>query len=225
VVKVKICGIRDKGMIDAVVAAGADAIGCVINSPSSPRNVTLLEAEEIFSNTPPFTQTVAVLTSNSLHEIVKIVKKLHPNAVQLHGKYTLDFIREASKAIDTAKIIGVFHVPAGTDQPQTEVETMLDQVRILADYVDAVLVDPMFEGKLGGSGLKMNWSFARKLRDAISPTPLILAGGLTPENVQQAILETRPYAVDVSTGVERSPGVKDPSKIVKFVRKVREIEE
>ena len=89
-------------------------------------------------------------------------------------------------------------------------------------FFDAVLLDSTAEGKLGGTGIIHNWKASYQFKKKIYPKPLILAGGLTPENIGEAISVVRPYAVDVSTGVEQRPGVKDANKIYQFIKKVRD---
>jgi phosphoribosylanthranilate isomerase len=88
---------------------------------------------------------------------------------------------------------------------------------------DAVLLDSFAKGMSGGTGLVHDWNLSERVKWAINPLPLILAGGLTPENVQKAIHSVKPYAVDVSTGVESHPGIKDPAKVLAFIRNVKEV--
>jgi phosphoribosylanthranilate isomerase len=93
----------------------------------------------------------------------------------------------------------------------------------LTEIVNAIIIDSAVDGSIGGTGVKGDFKLLRCLRDAVAPFPIILAGGLTPANVEEAILTVKPYAVDVSSGVESSPGVKDLSKIKLFIEKVRRL--
>jgi len=202
VVRSKICGITRVEDALAAAHAGADAIGLVFYS-KSPRAVSVQQAREIIAALPPFVTTVGLFVNASRCEINEILDAVALDALQFHGDET------------PAQCEG-FHRPWFKALRVGGDEDVAGQV---ARYVNAsgILLDTFVAGVPGGTGERFDWSL-------IPPgltKPLILAGGLTAENVQQAIAEVRPYAVDVSGGVEASKGIKDAAKVQAFVERVR----
>ena len=202
VVRSKICGITRVEDALAAAHAGADAIGLVFYS-KSPRAVSVQQAREIIAALPPFVTTVGLFVNASRCEINEILDAVALDALQFHGDET------------PAQCEG-FHRPWFKALRVGGDEDVAGQV---ARYVNAsgILLDTFVAGVPGGTGERFDWSL-------IPPgltKPLILAGGLTAENVQQAIAEVRPYAVDVSGGVEASKGIKDAAKVQAFVECVR----
>ncbi len=202
IVRSKICGITR--VEDALVAAeaGADAIGLVFYG-KSPRAVSVQQARAIVAALPPFVTTVGLFVNASRCELNEILDAVPLDALQFHGdEQPADcegFHRRWYKAL---------RVKAG------------DDIRAqAARYVgaSAILLDTFVAGVPGGTGEVFDWS----LIPADLPKPLILAGGLTPGNVGQAIAEVRPFAVDVSGGVELGKGIKDAASVHEFVRQVR----
>ncbi|QUE77692.1 phosphoribosylanthranilate isomerase [Stutzerimonas stutzeri] len=202
IVRSKICGVTR--VEDALVAAeaGADAIGLVFYG-KSPRAVSVQQARAIVAALPPFVTTVGLFVNASRCELNEILDAVPLDALQFHGdEQPADcegFHRRWYKAL---------RVKAG------------DDIRAqAARYVgaSAILLDTFVAGVPGGTGEIFDWS----LIPADLPKPLILAGGLTPGNVRQAIAEVRPFAVDVSGGVELSKGIKDAASVHEFVRQVR----
>ena len=202
IVRSKICGITR--VEDALIAAeaGADAIGLVFYG-KSPRAVSVQQARAIVAALPPFVTTVGLFVNASRCELNEILDAVPLDALQFHGdEQPADcegFHRRWYKAL---------RVKAG------------DDIRAqAARYVgaSAILLDTFVAGVPGGTGEIFDWS----LIPADLPKPLILAGGLTPGNVRQAIAEVRPFAVDVSGGVELSKGIKDAASVHEFVRQVR----
>lgn len=186
-------------------------MGFIIGFPSSPRNLIIDRAKELFSRVPGFVETVAVTVPGSLNMLLEIEEKLSPDVFQIHGgKIDPKKIRES---LSRPKLVKATSVKAE--------EINLD----LSDTVffDAVLLDSYSEGKYGGTGTVHNWEVSRQFKERIYPKPLILAGGLTPENVGEAISMVKPYAVDVSTGVEQKPGIKDKAKIFQFIKNARKV--
>ncbi|MEM2914251.1 MAG: phosphoribosylanthranilate isomerase [Candidatus Bathyarchaeia archaeon] len=209
-VRVKICGITNEKDLKAVIDAGADAIGFVIGVPSSSRNITVDKAERLFSKVPVFVETVAVTVPESLDWLLKLDRVLSPDVFQIHGeKIPLKEIRKKLMKPKLVKAVNAKNEKLSLD---------LNDIKTC----DAILLDSFSEGKYGGTGRAHNWEVSCKFKEKFHPKPLILAGGLTPENVAEAISIVKPYAVDVSTGVEKSPGVKDPYKIFKFIKNVRD---
>jgi len=202
VVRSKICGITRVDDALTAAKAGADAIGLVFYA-KSPRAVDVRQAREIVAALPPFVTTVGLFVNASRCEINEILDAVPLDMLQFHGDETPaqceGFHRPWFKAL---------RVGNGED---IEAE--------VARYANAsgILLDTFVAGVPGGTGERFDWS----LIPAALAKPLILAGGLTAENVQQAIAQVRPYAVDVSGGVEASKGVKDASKVMAFVGRVR----
>ena len=188
--RVKICGIvRPEDARDAE-AQGADAIGVVVCTPGSRREVSLERAQEIFRAVGPFTSTVAVTHTRSEQELQRVFA-IQPDAVQIFHPFEI-LPRTGVRIIRAI----------GRNDP-------------LPEDCDAIIVD---ESHGRGSAFD-----PARARDAVARAklPVILAGGLTPENVADAIRQVRPYAVDVATGVEIAPGVKDPAKVRAFIAATR----
>ena len=209
-VRVKICGITNKEDLKAAVDAGADALGFVVDVPESPRNVSTDRARDLIEATPPFVQSVVVSVFNTLDRLETLCSCLAPDVVQLAGPLPRDdSIDTHIRGMHTIRVIAV------KDQLS---RTALSA----ASRFDAVLTDSCVPGVHGGTGLPHNWSLSRAIRERVTPTPLILAGGLTSGNVKAAIETVRPYAVDVSSGVEIRPGIKDHTKVRGFIEAVTE---
>jgi len=210
--KVKICGVTNKE--DAVLCAslGADAIGNIIGIAQSPRNIAMEKSKEIFSSLPVFTGSVAVLANKGIDFILNAVKETAPAAVQLHGSEDVEFVKLLRSKIN-ARIIKTIHVG--------DKEESIKKAKIFAVYCDALLLDTSTH-KLGGSGVKHDWNISKEIVKTIKK-PVILAGGLTPENVKEAIKTVKPYAVDVSSGVEKEQGKKDAEKVRKFIESAKRL--
>ncbi len=206
-VRVKVCGITNREDLEAAVDAGADALGFVVDVPASPRNISLDRARDFVEATPPFVQSVLVSVFDTVDQLETLCSCVAPDAVQVAGTLARDAIGEQLRGIRVIQAIAVN-----------------DEVDVLpfAVHCDAVLTDSCVPGAHGGTGKPHNWNVSRAIRELIAPTPLILAGGLTPGNVRAAIKTVRPYAVDVSSGVEARAGVKDPAKIRAFIEAVKE---
>ena len=210
-VRVKICGITSLDDLALVIAAGADAVGFIVDVPTSSRNLTREQAKILIDATPPFTTSVVVTVAHEPNLPCEIYRQLKPNAVQIHGlNNRLDKLRTL---LPTAQIIGAIN----TDPKN------LEQALQITPFCDALLVDSFVSGKHGGTGQTHDWTNSNQLRNTITPTPLILAGGLTSQNVQKAIQTVKPYAVDVASGVEQSPGKKDPKKVLEFIKNAKEM--
>ena len=202
VVRSKICGITR--VEDALVAAeaGADAIGLVFYAPS-PRSVAVQQARRIIAALPPFVTTVGLFVNASRCEIGEILDAVPLDVLQFHG--------------DEAPVECEGHGRPWYKALRVKVgEDILAQAERYAG-ASAILLDTFVAGVPGGTGEVFDWSL---VPDGLTK-PLILAGGLTTENVQQAIAEVRPFAVDVSGGVEREKGIKDALAVRTFVERVR----
>jgi phosphoribosylanthranilate isomerase len=210
-VRVKVCGITNKEDLKAAVDAGVDALGFVVDVPESPRNVSVDRAQNLVEAIPPFVQCVVVSVFKSREHLKALCSSVAPDAVQIAGTLpAADAVCGSLRGIQVIRTIAV--------NERTVPETALRS----AAYCDAVLTDSSLPGVYGGTGIPHNWAISRAIKDLIAPTPLILAGGLTAANVQTAIKIVRPYAVDVSSGVEARPGVKDYAKLRAFMEAVKE---
>jgi phosphoribosylanthranilate isomerase len=200
VVKVKICGITNLEDALAAVKWGADALGFVF--APSPRQVTPQQVANIVAGLPPFVCKVGVFVDSGLPEVKETMRACGLDLAQLHGSESPDFCGEVFP-----RVIKSFRV---------EDESVL---ALLPQYkVSAYLLDSYNEALKGGTGRSFDWEIAKKARRY---GPIILSGGLTSANVHQAISLARPYAVDVSSGVESKPGVKNHAKLQAFLEIVK----
>jgi phosphoribosylanthranilate isomerase len=200
--RVKVCGITT--LEDALRAAdlGADALGFIFY-PKSPRYISPPEAAEIIRGLPPFVASVGVFVDCPTDEIDSIAATCSLTAAQLHGSETPEFCDQFRM-----KVIKAFRVRDARLPPE------IDRYR-----TDAILLDAFVEGSPGGTGRTFAWEVAREAKRF---GRVILAGGLNCENIRDAIETVRPYAVDVSSGVETAPGKKDPVRLAEFLKKAKE---
>jgi phosphoribosylanthranilate isomerase len=212
-VKVKICGITREEDVKIVSDLGADAVGFVVGVPSSPRNLSLNKAEKLIGVVPVFVKSVLVMVPKSLKELFRTCEKLNPSALQIHGENIIDAssLRENLPNTPIIRAINVYQ------------ENILEAASNASKSFDAILLDSTSHGMYGGTGKVHDWNLSKRIKRVIHSKPLILAGGLHPENVQESIRTVQPYAVDVSTGVESRPGIKDPIKISTFIENVKEL--
>jgi len=211
-VRVKICGITRKEDLAAAVAAGADAVGFVVGVASSPRNIALEKAEKLIRQVPPFVKSVLVTVPRGIDEF-EMYEKLNPDAIQIHGE-NLHAAASVRLKIPNTLLIGAVNA---------HLADALDVVSRAAKIFDAVLLDSFANGRYGGTGIVHDWELSKRVKQAIHPKPLILAGGLNPENVAEAVRTVEPYAVDVSSGVELQPGIKDHKKIIEFIKNAKDV--
>ena len=200
-VRVKICGNVTLKDTMAAVEAGADAVGFVFYA-RSPRVVSPKAVAAIVSHLPPFVTPVGLFVNEKPEVIRRIASDCGIRLVQLHGEESPQYCAELKLPV----LKGI------------RVRTREDVANLSAYRVDAILLDAYVEGIAGGTGTTFDWSLAV---EAKTWGPIILAGGLTPDNVGEAISRVRPYGVDVSSGVESSPGAKDHAKVKAFVETVK----
>lgn len=211
-VKVKICGITNEKDLEMVCDLGADAVGFVVEVPSSPRNLPLKKARQLFRRVPIFVKSVLVVVPQSLEAVLRLYGELKPDIIQIHGESFYETAELKKRLPDTILVRSV----------SVKSEEAVQEAVNAAKFFDAVHVDSWTAGRYGGTGLTHNWNVSRRIREAIHPKPLILAGGLNAENVKEAIEAVKPYAVDVSTGVEAKLGVKDPAKVEAFIKNAKQ---
>ena len=202
--RIKICGIKHLDDALKAIECGADAIGLIFVE-KSPRYASLTDARVIAESLPPFV-TVVGLFMNATEENVREALKVVPlNLLQFHGDETPEFCDQF-------------------EMPYIKVLRMRENVNVVAfaqEYPNAagILLDTYHKGVAGGTGQSFDWS----LIPEDIPLPLILAGGLNPENVASAVETVKPYAVDVSSGVESEPAIKDHKKIEQFIKEVQRV--
>jgi phosphoribosylanthranilate isomerase len=202
IVRVKICGITRPEDAALAVTCGASALGFVF-WPSSPRAIDVDQARAIASEVPVFVARVGVFVDAPPREVARIARAVDLDAVQLHGDEPV-----ADYASAAARIIKAVRLESAAD---------VDRAAALPSAI-AVLVDAADRVKRGGTGRMANWDLAAALS---ARRPIMLAGGLDAMNVRDAIDQVRPWAVDVSSGVEKGPGVKSADRLAAFFASVR----
>jgi len=203
VVRVKVCGITNLEDALAAIQLGADAIGFVF--AKSPRHVSIQEAERIIEKLPPFVNFTGLFVNANRKVVEKTIKTCKIDTLQFHGEESNGYCSYFKR---THKVVKAFRIKD---------KKILD---LLLNYdVDGYLLDTYIEGAAGGTGKIFDWNLAKRAKTLVSP--VILSGGLNPGNVAQAIKKVRPYAVDVSSGIEKRPGKKDLKLMKKFIKAVR----
>ena len=209
--QIKICGLTQPGDAEAVAAAGADAIGLNFY-PASKRFVEPATAEAIVRKLPQSIVRVGLFVNRPASEIRELVQRLRLDLVQLHGDESPADIA----ALDAIPVMKAFRPKSNSD-----LISFLESCQQLSCTPRMVLLDAHIPGAFGGTGHRGNWEIAQQYRQSLRVPPLVLAGGLTPENVAEAIRTVQPVAVDTASGVESAPGQKDPKRIAKFVAAAR----
>ena len=200
--RVKVCGITNSKDRDAAVAAGADALGFIVDVPvDTPREIDPETVADLVAGVPPLVTTVLVTMPDSPQTARALRDQVRADAIQVHGGL------DPAELADLAKTETVVAAVDAEDH---------EEARACDDAVDALLVDSADAEGGGGTGWTHDWTATRELRETLT-SPVILAGGLTPENVPEATRTVAPYAVDVATGVERTPGRKDHDAVAAFV--------
>jgi phosphoribosylanthranilate isomerase len=215
--RIKICGMKDRDSIMMAVKYGADAVGFITEVPvSTPRRIDRETARELVTFTPPFVSTVMVCMPDSLDNVLELTGLVQPDAVQVHSHMSKEDLR-ALKENTGVKLIKTIHIDDGTD-----VSGVVDEINGLENIADAVLLDTKTDGKTGGTGTVHDWARSAGITRH-SSLPVILAGGLNPGNVADAIRTVRPYGVDTASGVETG-GVKDGDKVMMFINYARSVQ-
>lgn len=203
--RIKICGITREQDVRAAVDAGADAVGLVFYKPS-PRAVTIEQGAELAKAVPAFTSLVGLFVNPDRMLVEQVLARVPLDILQFHGDEPPEFCEQ-------------FHrrwIKAVRVREARDIEQAFDRYRNAA----GLLVDAYEPDKYGGTGQSFNWSLIPEQR----PLPLILAGGLSSDNVASAVEQVRPWAVDVSGGVESSKGIKDVSRLTDFINEVHRVD-
>ncbi|MEE6209415.1 phosphoribosylanthranilate isomerase [Salarchaeum sp. III] len=202
--RVKICGITSEADAAAAVDAGADALGFIVDVPvDTPRELDPERAADLVADTPPFVTTVLVTMPDTPADAADLADRVRPDVLQVHGDISAADLNVLADGVD-AKLVKT----VDADSPE-------DAARYDA-AADALLVDSTDASGAGGTGRTHDWTVTRDLAARVD-SPVVLAGGLTPDNVAEAVETVRPFAVDVASGVEASGGVKDHTAVEAFV--------
>ncbi|RBP22205.1 phosphoribosylanthranilate isomerase [Marinobacter pelagius] len=202
--RVKICGLTRPEDVSAAISCGADALGFVFYEPS-PRSVSPGHAAALIRDIPPFVQAVGLFVNPEPEFVEQVLSAVPLDLLQFHGDETPEFCRS----------FGRRWIKAIRVREEGQIETAFQDFRDAA----GLLVDAWDPDKYGGTGQSFNWQLIPESR----PMPLVLAGGLSSDNVSRAVTQVKPWAVDVSGGVERSKGIKDIQKISDFIKEVHRV--
>ena len=211
--RVKICGIRSAEEARLAEAAGAHALGLLVGRVhASPDFLDPERARRLTRAIPPFVVSVLVTHLEDREELLALASEVPTGAVQLHSDLAPGALEELRRLLWPRKLIGKVSV---------EDDTAIERAREIAPYADAIVLDSRDRatGRVGGTGRVHDWSISARIV-ANSAVPIILAGGLTPDNVAQAVRTVRPWGVDVNSGVEAADGSKDPARVARFIAAV-----
>lgn len=207
-VRVKVCGHTREEDVVASIDAGVDAVGVISDVPvDTPREVDVRTARTLLADLPPFVSGVLVTMAEDPADVITLVEAVSPDALQLHAGLGVEAIGRVQDALDVPVIVA-----AGVED--------VDRIESVDRVSDAILLDSRGESGAGGTGRTHDWNRAREIRTTVD-SPVVLAGGLTPENVAEAVEAVEPYAVDVASGVESVGGVKDHRNVGRFVDRSR----
>lgn len=208
--RVKICGIQSLEDALACVASGADAIGMLVDVKISPRCITAAKAKTIVAGLPPFVTPVIVMMPSSADEVAEAGRLIRPGAIQLHGQESPEMLRRIKSQLPYVRLIKTIHVGAGDE---------IEKAKSYEGCADAILLDTL-SPSFGGTGKTHDWATSAEIIRTVS-MPVLLAGGLSPSNVAEAVRSARPFAVDVSSGVENEERRKDPEKVMAFIARAK----
>lgn len=206
--RIKMCGLTREKDIEAGIDAGLDALGFIFYE-KSPRNVTPDFVRSVVAKMVPFVDCVGVFVDRDRKEVEEIVEYCGLSYAQLHGSENPKYCERLQRFASPCHVVKAFRVG---EQSKSEDFSPYDEV------AHGYLLDTYIKGNAGGTGKVFDWSLIEKLN---LQRPVILAGGLSTTNVEDAIKRVAPFGVDVNSGIEIEPGVKDHSKLREFVRKVR----
>ncbi|WEL20406.1 phosphoribosylanthranilate isomerase [Halorhabdus sp. BNX81] len=205
--RVKICGHTREADVRASVAAGADAVGMISEVPvDTPREVSRERAADLLDAVPPLVSGVLVTMPETVEDARELVAETQPDAVQIHGTLDPNEVAALAAEISQPILVALDH------------DAELDAY---ADAADGLVVDSLDEAGGGGTGQTHDWDRTAEIVERLD-VPILLAGGLTPENVAEAVETVRPFGVDTASGVERDGGVKDHDAVEQFVDRAGE---
>lgn len=204
-VRVKLCGITRAEDAEAAVAAGADALGFVFVA-GTPRYITAAIAKELVACLPPFVSSVGLFVNAAREQVEEVLELAGLRTVQFHGEETAEYCATFKSQVTVIKAFRVRD------------RASLGGLEAFRNSTHGWLLDAYSPGSHGGTGQRFDWDLADAIRGLTHP--VIIAGGLNPDNVSEAIRRFAPFAVDVSSGVEASPGRKDPERIRAFMKAV-----
>jgi phosphoribosylanthranilate isomerase len=205
--RIKICGIRNPQQGKAIAQFGATALGFICVS-ASPRFVTAEQIQQIIEQIPAETDKIGVFANSSISEIVDIVNNVGLTGVQLHGDESPEFCQQLRQVLPNTEIIRALRISDVDD---------INNVNIYADSIDTFLLDAYHPQQLGGTGKTLDWNLLAQFKPS---RPWFLAGGLTPDNIIEALSQIQPSGIDLSSGVEHTPGDKDLDKVAKLFGKL-----
>ncbi len=219
-VRVKLCGLMSPEDVRMAEAAGADALGFVTEYPVPvPWNLDRERTASLVAMVSPFVTTVAVV-GGAPEEMVQIARRVRPQVLQLHGDESIDDIRQVLEGLDGTgiKVIKALRIEVETGLARfEETEPVKAGTALINSGIAALIIDSKTSSRPAGTGVTLDWDVSANMVKELD-LPLILAGGLTVENVAQAVQKVKPYAVDVISGVEKESGIKDPDKMKAFVK-------
>jgi phosphoribosylanthranilate isomerase len=206
--RIKICGITQPDQGKAIAYAGATALGfiCV---PSSPRYVNVTQIQAVVEQLPDSTDKIGVFANSSIEKITQIIVDSGLTGVQLHGDESPEFCQNLRQFLPQVEIIKALRIRNAED---------FDKASTYSDSVNTLLLDAYHPQQLGGTGKTLDWIMLQEF----SPScPWFLAGGLTPDNIVEALGQIKPSGIDLSSGVERAPGDKDLDKVAQLFDRLR----
>ena len=222
--RIKICGNTNPADLAHAIACGADAVGFITDVPvRSPRKIDTETAKELIKQVPVFVDSVLVIMPDDLGSAMALIRETRPTCVQIHNDLPVSELAEISK---TVKLIKTIAVPK--DAPSGIADHIISRIDALTGIADAILLDTSTRSRTststgaksgarsGGTGKVHDWGISAEIVKR-SGLPIILAGGLTPDNASDAIRKVHPYAVDTASGVE-TDGKRDPDKVRRFIR-------
>jgi len=205
--RTKICGIYSVEDIGVALRAGADALGFLVGiTHLAEDKISIEDAKNLIDKLPPFVSTVAVTHLTKVNEIIELVKLLGVTTLQIHDYIPPEDVKCVKNSLPGIKIIKAVHVMDNDS---------LNVAKSFEPFVDAILLDSRTKDRLGGTGMTHDWNISEQIVKQVN-RPVILAGGLTADNVNEAVKKVRPFGVDVNSGVETDKR-KDFKKVSKFI--------
>lgn len=205
--RIKICGITQPEQGKAIASLGATALGFIC-APTSPRYISPEQIRAVVEHLPESTDRIGVFVNSSAEEICQIVPQAGLTGVQLHGDEPPEFCHKMRSMLPHIEIIKALRIRDSE---------ALAQAEIYFDWIDTLLLDAYHPQMIGGTGKTLDWKSLEQFQPS---RPWFLAGGLTPDNVRDALLQVTPNGIDLSSGVERAPGDKDLDKVTKLFEQV-----